>query len=1039
MKLADFAWTNRKAVVVLVALLCAMGGYFATHLPVAIFPQLTVPRITIAGDAGDLPIAATLSQLTRPLEAAVSTVPGVTRVSSTTARGSNGVDVTFSDGTDMLLALQRVQSKIAEARTLMPPGATVTAVALNPSIFPIMGYSLTSDTLDGVQLRQIALQTLRPQLARLPGVAQIRVTGGDAPEFLVSVRPDALRARGLSLQDVVDAIAKSGGVSSVGQTDRAYQRYDILVSNLLQNAQGIGQVVIAAKNNVPILVSDVADVTRSIEKRTLIATGDGRLGVVLNVIKQPDANTLQVADEVHKALSDIAPTLPGGVRTARYYDQSEIVAQSEASVLEAIAVGGALALVVLILFLGNLRVALVVLIQLPLVLVITFVLMRALNQTLNIMTLGALAIAMGMVIDDGIVAVENIYHELEQGKPRDEAVAAGMQAITPALIGSSLTTMVTFLPLTFLGGVTGQFFAPLALVVIGTLGVSLLMALFWTPLIARVLLPRTVAAHSADSPTPKKRTLWQKVFGFFPGLFDKIANAFGHILLACLRFKFLVLLFALGSLAGSVFLFGKLQTGFFPEFDEGAFVIDYLMPAGTSLTETNRTGHKIEELLAKTPEVASWSRLTGARSGTGLELSEQSQGDILVRLKSDRTRASDEIMSDLREQIEGKYPAFEVDLIQILQDGIGDIAGSPSPIEVKIYGPDTATLLSLAEKAGKIVSAVPGVVDENDGIVQSGPEVLVQVNAPRAARLGLTTDAVTQAATTALRGTVAASVQEPNQSVAVRVQAEDSPRETVETLPNLPLTLPGSGQTVPLQSVASLQVTSGSPQITRENQQQMVAVTARLEGRDLGSGIKDVQAQMKKLALPPGYRIEYGGLYASQQQSFAQLTGVLVIAVALVGTMLLFQLRSFRQAFALLAAAVLSLSGVLLALYLTQTPLNLSSFTGAVMVIGIVTEDGIVFFDVVNHLRRISPNTPLVDLVLEARRLRLRPILMTILAAILSLFPLALGIGAGAAMQKPLALAVIGGLAASTVFTLLVAPVIFIALEGKEAGTHQDD
>ena len=1038
MRLAYFVRENTKALFTLVLLLCALGTYFAGHLPVAIFPQLTVPRVAIEAEAGDIPVSTTLSQLTRPLEAAVNTVPGVTRVHSTTARGSDSVEVTFADGTDMQLALQRVHAQISSVQSSLPTGAVVNAAVINPSIFPIMGYSLTSDKLDLVDLRQTAIYTIRPRLARLPGVAQIRVTGGDTPEYLVAIRPGVLTPRGLTLQDVQDALARANNVSSVGQFSRAYQRYEVLVSGLLQTPDDIRNVVVATKSGVPIYISDLADVRSSIQQRTVIATGDGSPGVIVNVIKQPDANTLQVADEVHAALKALGPGLPAGVKVSRFYDQSEIVAQAESSVVESIVVGGVLALVVLILFLGNLRVATVVLIQLPLTLLITFSLMRALGMTLNIMTLGALAIAMGMVIDDGIVVVENIYHELEQGKPRREAIAAGMQGITPALFGSSLTTMVTFLPLTFLGGVTGQFFAPLALVMIATLLVSLLLALLFTPLLAQFILPRHVALHSvmgdASPDTAPRRGVAARIFGFFPSLFDRVAAGFAHVLLACFRYRYLVMLLSVGALFGSYVLYTKLATGFFPEFDEGAFVIDYHMPAGTSLGETDRVGRQVETILSKVPEIAAWSRLTGARSGSGLELTEQNQGDILVRLKPDRKRASDDIMSDLRTQLAGEQPAFQVDLIQILQDGIGDIAGTPSPIEVKLYGTDTGTLIRLAHQAGEILTKTPGVVDENDGIVESGPEVVVRVDSRRASHAGLTVDAVTSAATTALRGTIATNVQQGDLTIPVRVQSASTvssggpPSDLTDLLPNVTIAVPGSPP-VPLSAVGTISVNPGTPQITRENQQQMVAITARLEGRDLGGGVRDVQARLAKLSLPPGYRIEFGGLYASQQQSFAELTGVLLLAVLLVSTMLLIQLRSFRQSFALLIAAILSLGGVLAGLYLTNTPLNISSFTGAIMVVGIITEDGIVFFDVVNHLRRVHPEHSVVETVMEARRLRLRPILMTIIAAILALLPLALGVGAGAAMQKPLAIAVIGGLIASTVFTLLVAPTVYIAIE----------
>ncbi len=1040
MKLTRLVWLNRKAVATLIFILCLLGGYFSVHLPVAIFPQLTVPRIVVAGEAGDIPIDTTVTQLTRPLEAAVSTVPGVTRVASTTSRGSNGLDVTFVSGSDMQLALQRVQGKISEIRSTLPAGANVTAALINPSIFPIMGYSLSSKTHSLAELRRMAIYTLRPRLARLPGVAQIRITGGDVPEFLISVRPAALAARGLSLQDVQDAIAKANNIASVGQFDQGYQRTEIFVSGLLRDENDLRSVTIAAKGGVPVLLSDVSDVSRSVQQRQILATGNGQPAVILNVIKQPEANTVQVADEVHSALAELSQTLPKGVTTSLFYDQSQIVQESESSVVESIVIGAILALLVLMLFLGNLRAAAVVLILLPLSLIITFTLMKALGETLNIMTLGALAVALGLVIDDGIVVVENMFHELEQGRSRTAAIAGGLSVITPAMVGSSLTTMMAFLPLTFLGGVTGQFFAPLALVMIATLFVSLALALLFTPLLASFLLPLK-ADHGAPSGT------LAKALAFFPSLFDRLSARYRRAFEWCLRRPLWVMAALVPVALGSYFLFNHLQTGFFPEFDEGAFVIDYRMPAGTSLSETDNVCRQVEGLLAKTPEVASWSRLTGARSGSGLELTEQNQGDILVRLKSVRSRPSDEVMSDVRGQIEGSQPKLQVDLIQILQDGIGDIAGSPSPIEVKIFGSDTDTLTKVARQAGAIISKTPGVVDENDGVIESGPELVVSVDGGKAARYGLTTEAVTNAAEAALRGKVATTVQQGEEGIDVRVQgAHATTSVDPQTLPDVPIAAPAlasasstlpNGGTVPLSSLATLSLRPGTPLITRQDQQQMVAVTARLEGVDLGTGVRDVQARLSKgLKLPPGYRIEYGGLYASQQESFAQLGTVLGLAFLLVTTLLVIQFRSFRQSLALFIAAILSLFGVLLGLFVTSTPLNISSFTGAIMIVGIVTENGIVLFDFFNQRREREPDRPLIDLVAEAGQMRLRPILMTTLAAILALFPLALGLGAGAAMQKPLAIAVIGGLSVSMLFTLVVAPVLYVWSEGFKKKTN---
>lgn len=1026
--LSGFVWRYRKAALLLIGLLGALGLYFAGHLPVAIFPNLTVPRIIVSADSGDTPIPTMLANVTRPLENAVAGVPGVTKVLSTTQRGGNELDVNFAWGTDMQAALQKVQANVTQTQSGFPAGTRVDAELLNPSVFPVMGYSLTSGTLTPQALRHLALYTLRPRLLRVPGVRQISVLGGDTPNFRVQINPTALLTRGISVQDVEDALSKSNLISSVGSYDQAYLRHEVLVSGLLQSSADIARVTVAVKNRVPVTIGEVATVTRGVEKRTIATSGDGQDAVLVNVIKQPDGNTVQVSDGIGAALTELQPSLPRGVHFSLFYDQSQIVQEAQSSVIEAIVIGGLLALVVLMLFLGNLRAAAIVLMLLPLTLLITFGLMKALGQTLNIMTLGALAIALGLVIDDGIVVVENIFHALESGRPRREAISEGLKAITPAMVGSSLTTMAAFLPLTFLSGVTGQFFGPLALVMIATLFVSLALSLCLTPLLAEWLLPQKVTA-------PTGRVA--RFLAFFPGLFDHVAHGYAWLLGVCLRRRWAVLLCLLPVALGAYFLFNRLQTGFFPEFDEGGFVLDYRLPYGTSIAETDAACKKIEAILGRTSEVAAWSRRTGAQ--LGFDLTTPNAGDMSVRLKDKRARDINEVMDDVRGQVNAQVPAADVDFHQILQDNVGDIAGSPSPVEVKIFGDDTQTLQDLATKVADVLGHTAGVVDVNPGIVGSGPETVVSVNTERAQRYGLTAQDVTGAATAALLGAAPTSVQEGEEAVPIRVQLTHS--DDVGSplfLPSIPIASPVTGGVVPLGTVADVSVRPGTPQIGRENQRQRISVTAGLSGRDLGSAIKDIQGRVgKQVPLPPGYNVEYGGLYASQQESFGQLAFVLALAVLFVFSLLVIQFRSFRQSFALFVAALLSLSGVLLGLFVTHTQLNISSFTGAIMIVGIVTENGIVLFDFVNHLRREAPDRPLPEVMLDAGRQRLRPILMTTIGAILALFPLALGLGAGAAMQKPLAIAVIGGLSVSTLFTLLVAPVLFVSLEGLTRRSDQ--
>lgn len=1002
------------------------GVYFSRALPVAIFPELTAPRIIVTADAGDTPIPSVLANITRPLEHAVAGVPDITYINSLTERGTAELDVNFTWGTDMQATLQKLQANIAQAQSSLPAGTNVQAQRLNPSVFPVMGYSLYSKTVSPQELRRLALYTLRPRLLRVPGVQQISVMGGDSPNYTVTLEPTALLARGVTVGDVENALSKTNVVNSVGHYDQSYLRHEILVSGLFHDAQDIGRVTVAVKNRVPVTVAQIGSVRPGVEPHTIETSGDGRSAVLINVIKQPSGNTIAVADGIKAALNEERSALPPGVTVSDFYDESQIVKESQASVLEALIVGGILALIVLMLFLGNLRTAAVVLILLPLTITITFALMKALGQTLNIMTLGALAIALGLVIDDGIVVVENMFHELEQGKARSEAIAAGLKAITPAMVGSSLTTMAAFLPLTFLNDLTGQFFGPLALVMIATLAVSLALALLLVPILAEWLLPPRVE-------TPKGRVA--RFLAFLPRQFDKVARVYGRTLGWSLRHGAVVLLLLVPVALGTYFLFNKLETGFFPEFDEGGFTLDYQLPAGTSLAETDRVCQQIEGLIAQTPEVQSWSRRTGAQ--LGFAITTQNSGDMSVRLKQNRSRDINEVMDDLRGRIQTQVPAAQVDFLQTLQDTVGDIAGNaPSPIQVKILGPDEAQLETLARQVADILEKpVPGVVDVASGIIHSSPEAVLNVNTDTAQRYGLTADDITQAAQAALLGSVPTSVQQGEESVGVRVTlARPDGALDQAVLPDVPIASPVTGGNVPLGEVARIESRPGAAQITRENQRQMIAVTASLSGRDLGSATADIQRRLaKEVRLPPGYGIEYGGLYASQQSSFRGLGAVLLIAMLFVLTMLVFQFRAIRQGVALLLAAVLSLFGVLLALFLTGTQLNISSFTGAIMIVGIITENGIVLFDFYNRLRHEAPDGDVREQMARAGRERLRPILMTTIGAILALVPLALGLGAGAALQKPLAIAVIGGLSVSVFFTLLAAPVLYVSLEGLTA------
>jgi CzcA family heavy metal efflux pump len=1010
MSLLDFVTRHVRAVVLGVCGLCALGALIGLHMPVAIFPNLTIPRIIMAAEGGDAPTESVLIGVTLPIEQAVSTIPGLTLAQSQTTRGAAGFTLTFADGTDPNWALQQVQARVAQIRSSLPAGVNVTSEALNPTVFPILDLSLSSPNRSLADLRTLALFTLRPRLARVPGVARVLVNGGDTRELIVTLRPDRLIARGLTQSQVEDALSKANAINAVGSFDNRYVRHQVLVSGLLTDLDSIRRVVVTVKNRVPIAVGDVADVSEGVARRTVIATGGGRQAVLLNIVRQANGNTIDVAEGVQATLREMRATLPPDVTIKPFYNQALIVRESEVSVVEAIAIGGLLALIVVSLFLRNARAAFVALSILPLTLLITFAALRLLGMMLNIMTLGAIAIALGLVIDDAIVVVEHIYRRLEQGADRRDAASDGLREILPAMLASSLATIVAFLPLILLPGITGDFFAPLAKTVVATLIISLTLSVTVAPLLACHLFPRSLRRGSGGT-----------------ARLSLLARVYGWAARGAIRRRFVTLLVIAPVAIGAWLLTNRLQTGFMPEFDEGSFTLDYKLPAGTSLDETDRVMRQIEQILADTEGVENWSRLTGALSGSGLEICPMNQGDIVVQLKRGRRPSADQIMDDVRTKVLQAAPNLKVELAQALGDLIGDLAGSPSPIEVKIFGPDIKTLVGLAHEVGEKVSSVRGVVDESDGVTESGPETYIDVDPLRAAEHGLGADTVTSAVEGALDGDVVSSVRRGELLEPLRVRMPYRRESTAELLGAM-LLPSSSGPPVPLSSVAGIRLDPGTPELDRENQRQMLSVTARLEGIDLGSGVKAVQAKLRDMPLPPGYNIEYGGLYKSQQQSFSALAAVFATAALLLFTVLVVTFRSLRVAVSLFVAAVLSVSGVALALWITGTPLNISSYTGAILIVGIVTENGVLLFDELLRERRARPDEPLNALLVSAGQARVRPILMTTFAAILTLFPLALGIGAGAAMQKPLAIAVVGGLALSTFFTLLLAPTLYAAL-----------
>ena len=1018
---ADHYWFARhsKSIIFLIGILTVVGVWEARSLPVAVFPTTNFPRIIVGVENGVMPIEQMEVAITRPLEDAVRTVPGIENVRSITSRGSAQIDLAFSWTANMPETLQMVDAAVSRVQSSLPSTAHILARRLDFASFPIIGYSLTSNAISPKDLWEIATYDLKPRLNSLPGVASVLVQGGQRPEFHVVVDPARMLRAKTSIGDILNAVNRSNVIDSPGLLSRNHQLFLGLVTAQAHSPEDVGHIVIKHVNNIPIHVQDVGDVVPAIEPVYTSVSANGKPAVLLSVNRQPDSNTVQVAREVHDEMAVLKMALPAGIDVQPFYDQADIVQASISSVSDAILIGLCLSSVIIWLFLRDWGTAVMTGLIVPVTMVVTFIAMKLLGQSFNLMTLGGLAAAVGLVIDDKIVVVENIVLHRDKGEGPLQATASALKEITVPLIGSTLTPIVVFLPLITITGVTGSFFSALAIAMSVALLTSLVLALVWTSNLGSQLIRR--GQHGAHAEEPAG------------GLFSRILEFYERTIRRSLHHPVALAALCAALVIASYASYRALGNDLLPEFDEGGFIIDYVMPPGSSLQETDRVLRSIETMLRATPEVESTSRRTGLELGFAT-VTEPNTGDIAVKLKAKRSRAADEIISEVRAKVTSSQPGLDVEFIQKLQDMIGDLTGAPEPVVVKLFSADPDLLSTwapqVADALGKVkIGGRTPIVDVADGIERttSGPAVRFTVNPDATDRAGFTPEELGTVSVAMVEGEPAtAPVLMNGRPYPLRVRFPASTRASLEAMSNTML-VSSNGSTATLGSLTAVDELPGQTEIRRENLQRLVEVTARLEGVDMGTGIAAVQKTVRDLKLPPSIRVDYGGTYKEQQKSFRDLTTVLGLAVVLIFLVLLFEFRSFTPPIAILSSAILSTSGVLFALLITRTTLNVSSFMGLIMVIGIVAKNGILLLDANEKFR--AQGLSLEEAIVQAGRRRLRPIVMTALAAVAGMLPLALALGAGSQMLQPLAIAVIGGILISMVLSLIVTPAIQYFLE----------
>ncbi|MDE3154513.1 MAG: efflux RND transporter permease subunit [Acidobacteriota bacterium] len=1045
-----------KPIIFLIIVLALVGAYVGLTIPIAVFPTTNFPRIIVAVDNGVMPIDQMMVTITRPIEEALGGVLGIQDVRSITSRGSAEVDLFFNWNVDMFQTLQRVNAAIATIRPELPSTVRITTNRLEFASFPMLGYSLTSKTIPQTRLWEIATYDIKPRLNALAGVGQIVVQGMQVPEFHVVPNPAAMLATHTTVSDLLSAVDSSNLIESPGLLARDHQLFLDLISGQAHSVPDIGDIYVKKDpGGNPLYLHDLGRVTSGIAPNYTIVTANGQPSVLINLNRQRGANTMQVASEVKAEMASIEKTLPPGIRVGTFYDQSWIVGESIKSVRDAILIGILLASAVLVLFLQDWGSSFIAGMVIPISILMTFVVLKMLGESFNLMSLGGLAAAVGLIIDDAIVVVENTVLRREAGEDRFEAVAHSLKELTVPLIGSTLTPIVVFVPLVAITGVSGVFFRSLAVTVGVALFASLTLALTWTPNLCLYLLRQKphaeIPTEGGEPPSPEAdagltdeqrdvRRMMEIEERSMGRIITGIIHAYDTWFRWALARPWWVAGLGIVLIPITIFCYNRIGSDLLPKMDEGSFIVDYVTPSGSSLQESDRMVSDIVRIIRSVPEVADTSRRTGLQLGLAA-VTEANIGDISVNLKTDRSRDIWSVMNEVRTKVARAEPAVEVDVHQKLGDMIGDLTSAPQPIYIELFNEDEQTLKTWAPKVADAIGnislgGVHPVVDIDDGIdsTTSGPVVTYDIDMAKAAHAGFRPQDVVTEADAMLDGVTASQpVVVNDRPYALRIRYPEAYRSSLSSMNSTLLTSP-TGQLATLGSLASISQTPGQIEILQDHQQRYVAVAARLEGTDLGHGIAAVKQAIAALHMPSSIRVEYGGLYATQQQSFHDLVLVLVLAIIFVFLVLLFEFRDFSAPIAILASAVLSTAGVMVALYLTGMTFNLSSFMGQIMVIGIVAKNGILILDADGKFRDAGFDAK--EAVIQAGRRRLRPIVMTALAAALGFLPLALAIGSGSQMLQPLAIAVIGGILIAIVLSLFVTPTLYYYLSRGHGTAH---
>jgi CzcA family heavy metal efflux pump len=1005
----NFFSRYRNPVSLVLAAIIIGGIFLYGRIQTSLFPEVTFPKIKIIADNGEQPIDKMMITVTRPLEAAIKRIPDLNMLRSTTSRGTCEISAFLNWDADINVNQQMLESRISQIKNDLPPDVRIQIEQMNPSILPVIGYAVESDKRSPIELKLIATYVIKPFLSQIEGVSSVGIIGGKTKEYWAELDQKKMSALSVTPEIIGDILSRNHFILANGYLSDYRRLYLTITETALYNLNDINETVIRNDGRTIIRLKDVAEVKVHEKTEYTRINANGREGLLVAILKQPKANLIDLSVNVNERKKELEKILPSDVRLSLYYDQADFVRDAIRSVNDAIWIGLLLAIFVAVLFLRSVRASLTILITIPVTLFFTVIVLFALGYTLNIMTFGAIAAAIGLIIDDAIVVVEQIHriHEEFPDRTSKKLVHQAINFLIPSMVGSSLSTIVIFVPFMLLGGVAGAYFRVLTNTMIITLVCSFLVTWIGLPVIyiwfsgAR---PLFRLKKGEEIRTVKSR-IWVNYF---------------------IRKPVISILFFIFLGFSIIYILPRLETGFLPEMDEGSIVLDYKSPPGTSLEETDRILNEVEKIIVSIPEYESYSRRTGAEMG--FFITEPNDGDFLIQLKKDRKRTTEEVIDDIRKKVEATQPSLQIEFGQVIGDMLGDLMESVQPVEIKIFGSDQEKLNTLSRQIASEIENIDGIEDVFNGVLVAGPYIDVIPDQEKLAQFNITPESFQYQLQTMMEGNIVGSIPEREQMTSIRMIYPNSTQNSLAQVREQFIFLP-SGKLKPLSSLASFNIRKGVAQLNRENLESVSIVTARLNNLDIGTAIRKIRQVIgSKVFMPAGYRVEYGGIYAGQQKSFNELLTILILSSLLVFVLMLFLFRDLRASISILLIAVSGVAGSLIALFITNTPLNVGSYTGMIMIVGIIGENAIFTFQQFMTNRKKGS---VDDSLVYAISTRLRPKLMTALGAIIALLPLAIGIGVGAQMHQPLAIAVIGGFVAALPLLLIVFPTLLRLLYKK--------